>query len=282
LPCLASPINFQIDPIVVETTAVPGVPQTGVINITNNNTPVPVVTPAAAGATSATPANPSATPPPSASTTDAATPAPDSAGSIRVRLYTVDWTLERNGNPVFQDANTLPDSCASWIQFNPIELDINAGQTISIRYTVSVPPTAQGDYRCMLMFETVPNPSPVKRKTMFVAGRIGCAIYVQVGPESKRLRITALQATPQNVVVTVEDTGTTHVRLAGTVRFEDAGGTLVGQEKLTGGVLLPGENNERDLTVQTPALRPGTYTVTAILDYGAESLLGARSHVTIP
>ena len=83
--------------------------------------------------------------------------------------------------------------------------------------------------------------------------------------------------------VTIENTGSSHIRLAGVLQFRDEGGKIVQQVNLPGGVVLPGEQNVRDLLVDTPKdLAAGKYTVTAVVDYGGEVLVGARSQYAVP
>lgn len=58
---------------------------------------------------------------------------------------------------------------------------------------------------------------------------------------------------------------------------------MIQQVPLPGAVVLPGENNVREIRVETPHLAGrSTYVVTVLVDYGAEVLIGARTHVAIP
>ena len=113
--------------------------------------------------------------------------------------------------------------------------------------------------------------------------RIGSTLYLQVGAQARRARITRLEVTPTNAAVTVENTGTSHLRLKGMLQLHGADGKLVQQLEFPGGVVLPGAEGVRDFKI--PGLKlpaPGSYTATVILDYGGEALLGARTHVNAP
>jgi len=243
----APPQSFQVGPMSIERPAEPGVPQTGVITITN---------------------------------TTRATPGTDAP--LHLRAYPVDWTLNRAGTPQFAPAGSLAESCSKWITISPIEFDVSAGQSTQVRYTFTVPAGATGCWRTMIMFQMVPPPDPTKRQALAVSGRIGSAIYVEVGPQVKRLRITQFQATPKNVSLTVQDTGNSHVRLKGVLQFADSTGAIAKQVDLPGALVLDGVDNQRDFTFDTPSLPSGTYTVTTLIDYGADALLGARTHVIVP
>ena len=55
------------------------------------------------------------------------------------------------------------------------------------------------------------------------------------------------------------------------------------EEKLPGAVVLPHHDNRRELNVSwTTPLPTGEYTVTAIVDYGGEELLGAETPIKLP
>lgn len=208
--------------------------------------------------------------------------APANSEPLRLRAYIMDWKLDRDGTPQFSKPGAEATSCASWIKLNPVELAVPAGQEVPVRYTVTVPQGVQGAFRCIVMFEAVPEPNQIGPRTVGINGRIGSVLYVQVGPLAKRARITRFAVTPENATLTVANTGTSHVRLRGTLKFEDASGKLVRQEPLPNAVVLPGADGIRDLSVKLSPLPPGEYTVSVLLDFGGEALVGARTHVQVP
>lgn len=207
----------------------------------------------------------------------------DGVAPLNLRLYAADWSLDRKGNPQFVKAGTLPGSCSNWIQVSPTTVSVPAGERQEVRFTINVPAEAQGTFRTVIMFETIPEPPKNGERAIAINGRIGSTLYVLAGPQSRRARITGLSAAPEVTTLTVENTGTSHVRLKGVLQFKDAAGKMVQEVPLPGGVVLPGTNNIRELTVPMPAPLPrGHYTVTAIVDYGGEVLIGARSKVAVP
>lgn len=249
VPACASPLAFHVDNMLIEAHMDAGQSQTGVITVSN-------LEPAsAAGAT-----------------TD----------SIRIRVYPVDWTLDRKGDPQFLPAGAQPDSCSSWLQISPIEVEVAPGQSQTVRYTINVPAGIQGTYRCMVMFETVPQPGAKGQHVMLISGRIGAAVYVMVGPQAKRLKIDSFGVTPSDTELAVENTGNTYVRTKGRIQFQDSAGNIVQQVSLPAAVVLSGQNNEREFDISTPKLPSGAYTATAVIDYGGTVLIGARTHVTVP
>lgn len=205
------------------------------------------------------------------------------ARPVRLRAYVLDWTLDRKGDPNFTRPGTVPGSCSAWVQVSPAEFTLAAGETREVRYTITVPPDAHGTYHTAVMVESEPVSARVDgQRTAAVNGRIGSILYVQVGPQTKRARVATFSVAADHALVSVENTGISHIRVKGVLQFHDAAGKQVEQVELRGGVVLPTVNNFRDLTVETPQLPAGTYQATVILDYGGEALVGARTHVTIP
>lgn len=248
-PACASPIAFQVNTMSIETSMDAGQSQTGVITVCN--------------------------------IAKADNPAAAADDSVRLRIYAMDWTLDRAGKPKFDTAGALPDSCSNWITISPLEMEIPAGQSQQVRYTINVPSGVQGTFRAMIMFQTVPRPASGQR-VMFVSGRIGTAVYVTVGAQAKRLRIDSFGASPTDTLLTIENTGNTYVRIKGNIQYQDASNHTIAEASLPGSVVLSGQNNQRDFDITNPKLPSGTYTVTVVIDYGGAVLIGARTHVTVP
>lgn len=202
---------------------------------------------------------------------------------VKLRVYAMDWTLDRAGQPQFVKAGTTVGSCSNWLQVSPAEVTVVPGQTQTVRYTAAVPSDAHGTYRTVLMFEPAEAVMLPGSQRLSVKSRIGSTLYLQVGAQSRRARITRLDVTPGEAAVTVENTGTSHLRLKGMLQFHGTDGKLVQQIEFPGGVILPGAEGVRDFKLQGLKLpAPGSYTATVILDYGGEALLGARAHVNAP
>jgi P pilus assembly chaperone PapD len=246
-PVRAADLSFSVEPMTTEITAQAGGEHTGVIRV------------------------------------KCEAPAESHDAPLRLRIYPMDWTLDRKGGPQFLKPGTTPGSCSNWLQVNPVELTVAPGETQVVRYTIRLPEGAQGTFRTILMFESAPEPTKTGPRMMAINGRIGSTLYVQAGPQAKRARITGFTVGPESTQVTVENTGTSHLRLQGVLQFRDQSGQMVRQVSLPGAVVLPGENNVREIRLETPRMPTGgTYAVTVLLDYGGEVLVGARAHVTMP
>jgi hypothetical protein len=245
-PADAGPMSFSVQPLTAEVAVQPGGEATGVLRIGND---------------------------------------PDENGGgdpVRLRVYAMDWTLNRKGTPQFMKAASDPRSCAAWVRVNPVELDVAPGKTAEVRYTVRVPKEAQGSYHTVIMVESAPSPARAKNgKLVGVNGRIGSILYLHAGPVARRARITRFSAGAQQTLLTLENTGNSAIRVRGTVKFLDSAGKPAKQVPLPGGVVLSGANNVRDIVLSTPKLPDGSYTAEVLLDYGGAALLGARTNVVI-
>ena len=212
------------------------------------------------------------------SATTASAPAP-----LRIKVYAMDWTMALDGTPRFVPAGTLPGSCSKWLEVNPAEFDLPPGQTQEVRYTLTVPADARGTYHTVLMFEPGGQPVKVRGGGMTVIGRMGSILYATAGPHRKSGRIIGFSATAAGMSLTLENSGDDHLRLLGGVTVKDGTGKVVRDEKLPGAVVLPHRDNRRQLGLNWSAPLPaGDYTVTAVIDYGGEELLGAETHIRAP
>lgn len=250
-PARAGDVSFTLQPMTNELALTPGEQYTGILTVANE---VPPGT------------------------------KPGEVEPLKLRLYLMDWVLDRKGSPSFFKPGTKPGNCASWVQVNPPELVVPAGEKREARYTINVPKDAPGGtYRTVIMFESAPQPRKEGDRVIAVNGRIGATLYAQVGPQSRRARIAAFNVAPDKATFTIENTGSSHVRLKGTLQFKDESGKMVEQVPLPGGVVLPGDCNLRDFGLDVPkTLSSGKYSVTLVVDYGGEVLIGARAQLTMP
>jgi P pilus assembly chaperone PapD len=238
-------LAFTVTPMITDLTVAPGATQTGLINIDDN--------------------------------------APVGSTPVNVKVSVKDWTLDQNGNAQYSEPGTTPGSCANWLTVTPLEFTLKGGGPTIARYSITVPPDAQGCYRCILFFTTAPLPTTVQGTRFDLCAKIGNTIYVQVGPAVHRAKITDLQLTAKNVSLTVQNTGSSYIRLGGDIKIADASGTILQQVKIPGDAVLPGSDNTRIVPIELPsALATGSYTITALLDYGGDALLGARVNATLP
>lgn len=182
----------------------------------------------------------------------------------RVRVRVINWTLDEAGELV-----VLPPTETSldrWLVVNPLEVDLPAGSTRAVRFSVrpaqALPP---GEYRAALVFEEDP-PAPANtggERTMSVTARfrITSAIYASSGEVSRSGRIDDVQLQADRLLLVATGEGSGHVRptIAYTIRRED-GGEPLAQGEISRAPVLP--DSRRTITTELPAgvrLAPGRY-----------------------
>lgn len=173
---------------------------------------------------------------------------------IHVKSMLFDFD-QREGQMMMVPAGTTPASSAAWVQFTPKELDLSPQDKTFIRFTVSVPKEAQGEYRTVLRLEELPELAPTQSGTVFGI-RMNIPLYIQVRgterPHATILDMSLVYTTPLSrvqrfdypllVYVQVKNDGNVHLR---------PNGLLVVQEKKTGKVVY-----EQPLANDDPVL-PG-------------------------
>lgn len=198
---------------------------------------------------------------------------------LRVKIYFQDWRFNHRGEVEFL-SGTGPRSVVSWLQIEPTEMLIPAGEKRVFRIFGTVPPeTAGGDYWSGFFVETVPE-VPQRGSGMVVTGRVGGGIFLTVLGEAKKAgRIKDFTVTWENGLsgrVLFVNAGDTQLHPSGRVEVRDSRGKTVKRISLPETTVLPG--GEREMVfAETMALPAGDYVVLAILDYGGEKLLGAQA-----
>lgn len=201
---------------------------------------------------------------------------------LRVKIYFQDWRYNRQGEVEFLPAAGLARarSVASWLQIEPSEILIPAGQKRTFRIFGTVPFEAEGgDYWSGFFVETIPEVSH-SGSGMVITGRVGGAIFVTVRGETLKAGVIKnLDVSWENGLsgrVLFVNNGDTQLHPSGRVEIRDARGKTVHRFSLPETAVLPG--GEREISFQEEAaITAGDYVVLAILDYGGERLLGAQA-----
>jgi P pilus assembly chaperone PapD len=201
-----------------------------------------------------------------------------------IKAYCQDWTLKPDGLVVFVDAGKLPNSASRWMALSPAEFDLNAGESARVRYTVRPPAGSAGEYRTVIIFEAGAQQMTLHGSQSRVVPRVGTILYVQTGAASApQAGIAQFAANPDGGLLVVENAGNSHLRFTGRLEVRKAG-DLIQTTDLMGFVVLPAPFNQHHVKLAKEAfagLAPGEYELTAILDCGGPSLLGARTSLTM-
>lgn len=210
----------------------------------------------------------------------------DGTVPTRLKVSIEDWTLTKDGNPMFMKMRNNPYSCAEWIRVNPVDFRIAPGQTREVRYTVSVPQGVEdGGYRAAIIFETVPDVKPGEKiKRLFLKGRLAAILYEVVGkpiPQGHTEGLkTELKKEGVNFILSLQNTGKVHYRTKGTITVKDERGEKAFEIEIPDVPVLP--ESERDIAVNyEKPIPPGKYSAIAVVDIGKKELIGAETTFSI-
>ena len=201
-----------------------------------------------------------------------------------VRAYCQDWALKPDGVVVFVAAGQLPGSASAWVQLMPAEFDLAPNQTQQVRYTIRVPADVAGEARTVVVFEAGAREVSVGGAPARLVPRIGTIVYVQCGPQRpSRARVVEFSVGREGGSLAIQNAGASHLRFTGHVEIR-ARGRLVRRRDVNPFVVLPAPFNMSRVALNPDVLAglpAGHYEVTAVLDHGGSSLLGARTEVDL-
>jgi len=125
-----------------------------------------------------------------------------SGSTMRIRSETDDFYIDDNTAPQFERdvPREAANSCKKWLTLNPMEIELENGGFLNVRYTIRLPEDVpEGSYNCAAGFLTMPAAGQTTNGIgMQMAVRIVAAIYVQVGSPAVvgRLKEIKLEAQP--------------------------------------------------------------------------------------
>ena len=218
--------------------------------------------------------------------TDMISVANEGAAPTRLKVSIEDWTLSKEGTPIFMKAGGNPFSCLDWIKINPVDFRIGSGQTRQVRYTITVPQgIPDGGYRTAIIFETVPDGVPgEKNRSVQVRGRIVTIVYVVVGNPAPAGHVDGLKTSFRkdgvDFSLALQNTGKVHFRTKGTLSVKDSNGQKVIEIGMPDVPVLP--ESEREIKISSEKSLPkGSYSALAVIDIGSKDLIGAETTFSI-
>jgi hypothetical protein len=205
---------------------------------------------------------------------------------VRVRAEALDLAIDSTGTPQFEP--TLPDeagvSCGRWIELNPVETELDAYGSLTVRYTLRVPAdVTPGSYACAAGVTTLPSiAADGSAIGMRMAVRIVSAFYIQIGSPAVKGQLKSIQVEPLprgdagdrtgwQAVVVVENQGLMYFRPTGTVDVLDETGSAVETIDFTPLPVLRQRDQRFVFPVKTE-LSGGHYKVRVRLDIGADEI----------
>jgi len=142
---------------------------------------------------------------------------------LTVRARYVDWTLTPEGGVVMLRPGENPYSAAAWLETTLDPFEISAERYRPVRVAVRVPedPTLEGSYWAAVQFVSEPIGTVEKASTR-VRIRVAAnfIVYVTIaGTERPGAKITRFEREGSALVLDIENTGNTYLRLEGHVRL---------------------------------------------------------------
>jgi hypothetical protein len=211
----------------------------------------------------------------------------DDTSTTHIRMKIEDWSLTRDGAIDFVAAGSRPFSAALWIKVNPREFDLPPGQSLNVRYSLTVPKdAAPGGYRAAIVFATVPRPKPgEKQSRVMLEGRIATILYETVGAPVPSGEITNLtfgmhpDGKPE-FLISFQNTGKVHFRTRGEIFIRDKERKEVARVPLPDVPVLPQSSRDLKATLEEKLL-PGDYVAELIIDIGKKELLAGERKFSI-
>lgn len=204
---------------------------------------------------------------------------------VRFTVKVQDAYLRPSGELSLLDGVKLAGSVARHSRVAPAEFDLDPNTQMPVRVTVTVPADARGE----LFGAVVVSPTPILQTdrrlgtiSIFVP-KLAARLLVPVrGTEVVRGAIINMLAAPRpggtgaEIKVVFRNSGNVHVRVSGGLVVLDPQGQQAGRLPIPEALVLPGSLREFKLTWDAKRLPPGTYTIRAVMDYGADELIAGE------
>jgi hypothetical protein len=217
------------------------------------------------------------------------------AGTIRCqgRMLSNDWWYSDTERKVFGTPGSQPRSAGRWLSFSPDKFELDPGQSILVRVTITVPSDAEGGHYAVAFAEFAP-PQPKGGQAVVFGGRVG-ALITQIppgtpnGPDKtiklagaiEKLEIVPPTRTqPLRAIAQVKNNGNVHMDAQGTLVLVDKQHRLIGNTTVPRQRLLPGQKGHFEAS-WTGKMKPGMYEALFTVTYGEENADVKRMAVPI-
>lgn len=197
---------------------------------------------------------------------------------IRIRL--IDWDDTPDGRTLFSPPGELDRSCASWIEYSPETVELAPGKQQVISVKMCVPSVAVGTYWAAFLVDspaqrTNESEQGIRARTQFLI-----KIYQTSLPATKTGRIDDVQVAglnPLAVIVEFSNTGQILMQeVQATATLQDQSGQTLGHFSVDPFSVLPGRTRKIVIGSSFYMQVPGTYLITAIMDYNEEYIVAGQ------
>jgi hypothetical protein len=237
----------------------------------------------------------------------------ESGAKIRIRAEVDDFFVDATDTPQFERdiPQEAANSCKNWLSLNPMEIELEQGGSLLVRYTLRVPAdAAEGSYNCAAGFTTLrpANETAAEGMGMHMAVRIVSAFYIKVGAPAvvgslKEIKLEAIPPAAEpaegaaakdikdtkeakdnrgswQAVVVLENAGRMYFRPAGKLEVLNAEGKTLETADFPSMAVLR-ERSQRVIFPLKTHLEPGHYTLRVSVDIGASEIQQGTADVAV-
>jgi len=187
-----------------------------------------------------------------------------------------DLDTSEAGQVRFLSPGAAKFSSGRWSEVNPREFDIAPDTFVQVRYTVSVPSGAQGEYATLVLFTTRPSRKP---GGFGLTESIASRLYVVAGDAQPSGAVGSIATEPnvtgRRYAINFKNTGSMHEYVTGHVDVTHDG-TAVDHVDLPPSTFV-GRGASRTVMAQGKVLPAGTYQAVAVLDYGGPTRVAGKT-----
>lgn len=209
-----------------------------------------------------------------------------SSSRLRFSVKLEDMYIRPSGEMNLLKSGSLESSVAKLTRVLPSEFDLDPNHQMPVRVSVTVPPDARGARYGAIVVSPAPvlqTPAGTRGTVSIMVPKVVAKLLVPIrGTEVVGGAIVNMLAAPKpggkgaDIKVVFRNSGNVHARTTGDVFVLDASGQQVGKVRLPEALVLPSSIREFRLSWDAKPLEPGTYTVRAVMDYGAAVLVSGE------
>ena len=169
---------------------------------------------------------------------------------VRLSVYAMDYTVDRDGNYSFSEPVHDTYSCAAWISPDASVFDLAPGETRATTVSISVPENIEpGEHHSAVFFEQLSDVS--QGTSVSVGARMACLLYVTI-PRVTDAEVTTdaniaqvilpgwAEGSHVNIGALIRNSGNVHLTLAARAYLTNFRGSPIGEADLGQAVILPG------------------------------------------
>lgn len=211
----------------------------------------------------------------------------------QAKAYQTDYLFHADGSNSYGAPGSTPRSNAAWVEFSPRFVTLAPGETVQIRYRVTVPSETEarsltGTYWSMLMVEGIPRTSAESTLADETTPQFGVRQVTRYGVQLathlvgdgqaaidfQQVRLQTTEQGGRLLEVDLENRGErfTHSTLWVELYAED--GSAQGRRDGTASRIYPGTSVRQRIDLSD--LAPGRYEALIVVDSGEENVVGAQ------